>query len=67
MKQVFMLAIFLAMCAQTLLMFAQHSLWGVAVALLIFFTALTCWEATLPSMISKIAAACRQGHGDGCV
>ncbi|MGB9094250.1 MAG: MFS transporter, partial [Gallionella sp.] len=32
MKQIFMLSIFLAMCAQTLLMFGQNSLWGVAVA-----------------------------------
>ena len=65
MKQVFMLAIFLAMCAQTLLMFAQHSLWGVAVALLIFFTAFNVLEATLPSMISKIAPLAAKGTAMG--
>jgi Arabinose efflux permease len=65
MKQVFMLAIFLAICAQALLMFAQHSLWGVAVALLIFFTAFNVLEATLPSMISKIAPLAAKGTAMG--
>jgi len=55
MKRIFMLAVFFAMCAQVLLMFAQNSLWGVAAALLVFFTSFNILEATLPSMISKIA------------
>jgi MFS family permease len=65
MKQIFMLAIFLAMCAQALLMFAQNSLWGVAVALLVFFTAFNVLEATLPSMISKIAPLSAKGTAMG--
>ena len=65
MKQIFMLAIFLAMCGQALLMFAQHSVWGVAVALLIFFTAFNVLEATLPSMISKIAPLAAKGTAMG--
>jgi MFS family permease len=65
MKQIFMLAIFLAMCAQGLLMFGQNSLWGVAFALLIFFTAFNVLEATLPSMISKIAPLASKGTAMG--
>jgi len=65
MKQIFMLAIFLAMCAQALLMFAQNSLWGVSVALLVFFTSFNVLEATLPSMISKIAPLASKGTAMG--
>lgn len=65
MKQIFLLAIFLAMCAQALLMFAQNSLWGVAVALLVFFTSFNVLEATLPSMISKIAPLSAKGTAMG--
>jgi MFS family permease len=65
MKQIFMLAIFLAMCAQALLMFAQNSVWGVAAALLVFFTAFNVLEATLPSMISKIAPLSAKGTAMG--
>jgi MFS family permease len=65
MKQIFLLAIFLAMCAQALLMFAQNSLWGVAAALLVFFTAFNVLEATLPSMISKIAPLSAKGTAMG--
>ncbi|HEX7455183.1 MAG TPA: MFS transporter [Gallionella sp.] len=65
MKQVFMGAVALAMCGQLLLMFAQNSLWGVAAALLIFFTAFNVLEATLPSMISKIAPLAAKGTAMG--
>jgi MFS family permease len=65
MKQVFMLAVFLAMCAQILLMFGQHSLWTVAAALLVFFTAFNVLEATLPSLISKIAPLSAKGTAMG--
>jgi MFS family permease len=58
MKQVFMLAVFLAMCA-------QHSLWTVAAALLVFFTAFNVLEATLPSLISKIAPLSAKGTAMG--
>ncbi|HEX5363831.1 MAG TPA: MFS transporter [Gallionella sp.] len=65
MKQVFMGAVALALVAQALLMFAQHSLWGVAAALLIFFTAFNVLEATLPSLISKIAPLASKGTAMG--
>ena len=65
MKQVFILAIFLAMCAQVLLMLGQNNLWGVAVALLVFFTSFNVLEATLPSMISKIAPLASKGTAMG--
>jgi MFS family permease len=65
MKQVFMLSIALATGAQAILMFGQHSLWGVAAALLVFFTAFNVLEATLPSMISKIAPLAAKGTAMG--
>jgi len=65
MKQIFVLAIFLAMAAQALLMFAQGSVWGVAIALLVFFTSFNVLEATLPSMISKIAPLSAKGTAMG--
>ncbi len=65
MKQVFMLAVFLAMCAQAMLMFGQHSLWAIAAALLVFFTAFNVLEATLPSLISKIAPLASKGTAMG--
>ncbi len=65
MKQVFMLAVFFALCAQVLLMVGQHSLWAVAAALLVFFTAFNVLEATLPSLISKIAPLAAKGTAMG--
>jgi predicted MFS family arabinose efflux permease len=65
MKPVFMGAVALALAAQALLMFAQHSLWGVAAALLLFFTAFNVLEATLPSLISKIAPLAAKGTAMG--
>jgi MFS family permease len=65
MKQVFMFAVGLAALAQLSLMFLQHSIWGVAFALLVFFTAFNVLEATLPSMISKIAPLDAKGTAMG--
>jgi MFS family permease len=65
MKQVFLSAIALAMGAQALLLFVHHSLWGVAIALLAFFTAFNVLEATLPSLISKIAPLSAKGTAMG--
>jgi MFS family permease len=64
-KPVFMAAVALAMCAQLMLMLMQDSLWGVATALLVFFTAFNVLEATLPSMISKIAPLAAKGTAMG--
>jgi MFS family permease len=65
MKQVFMGAVALAAVAQLALMLLQHSLWGVALALLIFFTSFNVLEATLPSLISKIAPLDAKGTAMG--
>jgi len=65
MKQIFMMSVGLAAAAQALLMFAQGSVWGVAIALLFFFTAFNVLEATLPSMISKIAPLAAKGTAMG--
>lgn len=65
MKPVFLGAIALAALGQLLLMLLQHSVWGVAFALLLFFTAFNILEATLPSMISKIAPVAAKGTAMG--
>jgi MFS family permease len=65
MKQVFMGAVGLAALAQLSLMLLQHSVWGVALALLVFFTSFNVLEATLPSMISKIAPLDSKGTAMG--
>ena len=65
MKQVFMGAVALAALAQLALMLLQHSVWGVALALLVFFTSFNVLEATLPSMISKIAPLDAKGTAMG--
>jgi MFS family permease len=65
MKQVFIGAVALAALAQLSLMLLQHSLWGVAAALLLFFTAFNVLEATLPSLISKIAPLAAKGTAMG--
>ncbi len=65
MKQIFMMAVGLAAGGQMLLLFSQNSVWGVAFALLVFFTAFNVLEATLPSMISKIAPLASKGTAMG--
>lgn len=65
MKAVFMGAVALAVLAQILLIFMHHTLWGVAGALLLFFTAFNVLEATLPSLISKVAPLAAKGTAMG--
>jgi MFS family permease len=65
MKQVFMIAIALAAVAQLALLFLQGSVWGVAAALLLFFTAFNVLEATQPSIVSKIAPLAAKGTAMG--
>ena len=64
-KQVFMLSIALAAISQIMLVFMQHSIWGVAAALLIFFTAFNVLEAKLPTLISIIAPLAARGTAMG--
>jgi len=64
-KQVFMIAIVMAAIAQIGIYLLQDSLWGVAISLLIFFTAFNVLEATQPSIVSKIAPLDAKGTAMG--
>ena len=64
-KQVFMIAIALAAVAQLSILFLQGSIWGVAISLLMFFTAFNVLEATQPSIVSKIAPLAAKGTAMG--
>lgn len=64
-KQVFMIAIALAAVAQLGILFWQHSVMGVAVSLLLFFTAFNVLEATQPSIVSKISPLAAKGTAMG--
>jgi len=64
-KPVFMLAIVLAAVAQLGILFFQHSVWGVTLSLLVFFTAFNVLEATQPSIVSKIAPLAAKGTAMG--
>ncbi len=65
MKQVFVGAIALAVLGQLTLMLVQHSIWGIAAALTMVFTAFNILEASLPSLISKIAPLASKGTAMG--
>ncbi len=64
-KQVFMFCIGLAAVAQLGILFMQNSVWGVAISLLVFFTAFNVLEATQPSIVSKIAPLAAKGTAMG--
>jgi MFS family permease len=64
-KPVFVAAVALLLVGQILLAVTQQSLWGMAGALLIFFTAFNLLEASLPSLISKIAPVGAKGTAIG--
>ncbi len=65
MKQVFVGAIALAALGQLTLMLVQHSIWGIAAALTMIFTAFNVLEAALPSLISKVAPLASKGTAMG--
>lgn len=64
-KQVFIAAIALLLLGQITLAFTFNSIWGTAIALLMFFTAFNLLEASLPSLISKIAPVGAKGTAIG--
>lgn len=64
-KQVFVAAIALLVCGQVALALTADSLWGIALGLLIFFMAFNLLEASLPSLISKIAPVGAKGTAIG--
>lgn len=65
MKQVFVAAIALMLIAQ--LMFAEsiQHFWGIVISLSVYFVAFNVLEASLPSLISKIAPAAAKGTAMG--
>jgi MFS family permease len=65
MKQVFMIAIALAAAAQVAILFLHGSILGMAISLLMFFTAFNVLEATQPSIVSKISPLAAKGTAMG--
>ena len=64
-KPVFTVAVALLLVSQVLLAVTLDSVWGTAVALLVFFAAFNLLEASLPSLISKIAPVGAKGTAIG--
>jgi MFS family permease len=64
-KPVFVTSIAVLLASQIFLASTSHSLWGTAAALLVFFAAFNLLEATLPSLISKIAPVGAKGTAIG--
>jgi len=64
-KQVFVISIGVLLLSQAMMAYAFDSLWGMAMALLVFFAAFNLLEATLPSLISKIAPVGAKGTAIG--
>jgi len=64
-KQVFVASVAVLLISQILLAYGFDSLWGTTIALLVFFAAFNLLEATLPSLISKIAPVGAKGTAIG--
>jgi MFS family permease len=64
-KPVFVTSIAVLLASQIFLASTSDSLWGTAGALLVFFAAFNLLEATLPSLISKIAPVGAKGTAIG--
>ena len=65
MKPVFLGAIAALILAQIGFLTLYQSLWGIAVSLLIYFTAFNLLEATLPSLVAKMAPVESKGTAMG--
>jgi len=64
-KPIFVAAVSVLLASQGLLALMLDSIWGMATALLVFFTAFNLLEASLPSLISKIAPVGAKGTAIG--
>lgn len=64
-KQVFLLGIVCIAAAQIGLLFGLHSIWVIAVCLIVYFIGFNVLEASLPSMVSKIAPSDLKGTAMG--
>jgi len=65
MKQVFVAAIAVMLLAQIMFAVSIHYFWGIIASLTIYFVAFNLLEASLPSLISKIAPAAAKGTAMG--
>ncbi len=65
MKQVFVAAIGVMLLAQIMFAVSIHYFWGIVASLTIYFIAFNLLEASLPSLISKIAPAAAKGTAMG--
>ena len=65
MKQVFVAAIGVMLLAQIMFAISIHYFWGIVASLTIYFIAFNLLEASLPSLISKIAPAAAKGTAMG--
>jgi len=64
-KPVFIVAVALMLIAQLAFAFSIHQFWGIVVSLLVYFVAFNILEASLPSLISKMAPAASKGTAMG--
>ncbi len=64
-KPVFAAAVYVLLASQGLLALMLDSIWGMSIALLVFFTAFNLLEASLPSLISMIAPVGAKGTAIG--
>ncbi len=64
-KQVFIAAIGMMLVAQLLFAGAIDAFWGIVLSLTVYFIAFNILEATLPSIISKLAPAASKGTAIG--
>ena len=65
MKMVFSVAVLILGIAELVFMLGYQSLTGIVIGLFIFFTAFNVLEATLPSLIAKVAAPDNKGTAMG--
>jgi MFS family permease len=64
-KKIFLSTISLLVLAEVLLWLLQHSIIGIAISLLLFFTGFTLLEALLPAAVSKLAPPTKKGTALG--
>jgi MFS family permease len=65
MKAIFVAAVALMLVAQVLMALSLDQFWGVVIALLLYFIAFNTLEASLPSLVSKIAPPEAKGTAMG--
>lgn len=64
-KPVFIAAVGLMLAAQLIFAYNIHHFWGIVTSLLVYFVAFNILEASLPSLISKMAPAAAKGTAMG--